>query len=89
MAKVTFHLHDNDKKLIEYGKNKVMDVMWAAGAKEVVQESRYAHLVGAARMGKDPASSVVDQILPDTRLSQICLCATAAFFRHRDRQTRA
>ena len=32
VAKVTFNLHDNDKKLIEFGKNKVMDVMWAAGA---------------------------------------------------------
>ena len=50
MAKVTFSLHDNDKKLIEFGKNKVIEVMSAAGAKEVVQEARYAHLVGAARM---------------------------------------
>ena len=56
VAKVTFKLYDNDKKLIEYGKQKVMDIMWAAGAKEVVQEARYAHLVGAARMGRDPAS---------------------------------
>jgi choline dehydrogenase-like flavoprotein len=37
-----------------------MEVMWAAGAKEVVQEARYAHLVGAARMGNDPETSVVD-----------------------------
>ncbi len=34
--------------------------MRAAGAEEVVQEARYAHLVGAARMGSDPAQSVVD-----------------------------
>lgn len=61
VAKVTFALHDNDKKLIEYGKNKTMDVMRAAGATEVVQEERYAHLVGAARMGDDPATSVVDR----------------------------
>ncbi len=58
VAKVTFSLYDNDKKLIEYGKQKVMDIMWAAGAKEVVQEARYAHLVGAARMGRDPGKSV-------------------------------
>lgn len=61
VAKVTFTLHDNDKKLIEFGKRKVMEVMWAAGAKQVVQESRFAHLVGAARMGSDPSTSVVDK----------------------------
>ncbi|MGA8727870.1 MAG: GMC family oxidoreductase [Terracidiphilus sp.] len=61
VAKVTFNLHDNDKKLIEFGKNKVMEIMWAAGAKQVVQESRFAHLVGATRMGSDPATSVVDK----------------------------
>ncbi len=61
VAKTFFTLHDNDKKLIEFGKNKVMEIMSAAGATEVVQESRYAHLVGAARMGADPAKSVCDK----------------------------
>lgn len=60
VAHVHFDLYDNDKKLIEFGKNKVEEVMRAAGAQEVTQESRYAHLVGAARMGSDPAKSVVD-----------------------------
>ena len=61
VAKVTFNLHDNDKKLIEFGKSKVMEIMAAAGAKQVVQESRFAHLVGGARMGSDPSTSVVDK----------------------------
>ena len=60
VAKVTFNLHDNDKKLIAFGKAKVEAIMRAAGAEEVVQEARYAHLVGAARMGRDPRESVVD-----------------------------
>ena len=60
VAKVTFNLHDNDKKLIAFGKEKVEEIMRAAGAEEVVQEARYVHLVGAARMGSDPRESVVD-----------------------------
>lgn len=61
VAKVSFTLHENDKRMIEFGKNKVMEIMRAAGAEEVVQESRYAHLVGAARMGSTPKDSVCDK----------------------------
>jgi choline dehydrogenase-like flavoprotein len=61
VAKITFSLKDNDRKLIEFGKQKTMEVMHAAGAEEVVQEARYAHLIGGARMGHDPGSSVVDK----------------------------
>ncbi len=61
VAKVTYGLKENDKKLIEFGKRKVMEIMSAAGAEEVVQEARYAHLIGGARMGDDPDTSVVDR----------------------------
>jgi choline dehydrogenase-like flavoprotein len=60
VAHVNFDLHDNDIKLRNFGRDKTEEVMRAAGAQEVVQEARYAHLVGAARMGSDPATSVVD-----------------------------
>ena len=74
VAKVTFNLQDNDHKLIEFGKNKTMDVMWAAGAQEVVQEARYAHLVGAARMGNDPATSVVDEFGRTHDIANLFVC---------------
>ncbi len=74
IAKVTFNLHENDTKLIEYGKNKTMDVMRAAGAVEVVQEARYAHLVGAARMGTDPATSVVDRFGRTHDIENLFIC---------------
>ena len=61
VAHVTFNLHDNDKKLIKAAKEKTMEVMRAAGATEVVQEARFAHLVGGARMGNDAETSVTDK----------------------------
>jgi choline dehydrogenase-like flavoprotein len=74
VAKVTFNLHDNDKKLIEFGKNKVIEIMRAAGAKQVVQESRFAHLVGGARMGSDPSSSVVDKFGRTHDIANLFVC---------------
>lgn len=74
VAKITFNLHDNDKKLIDFGKKKVMDVMRAAGAEEVIQEMRFAHLVGAARMGSDPRTSVVDKFGRTHDISNLFIC---------------
>ncbi len=74
VAKVTFNLYDNDTKLIAWGKQKTEEVMWAAGATEVVQEARYAHLVGAARMGKDPETSVVDKFCRSHDIANLFVC---------------
>ena len=74
VAKITFALHENDKKLISYGREVTEDVMWAAGAEEVVQEARYAHLVGAARMGSDPTTSVVDGFGQSHDIANLFIC---------------
>jgi choline dehydrogenase-like flavoprotein len=58
--RVTFHLHDNDKKVAWAGVAKVTEIFQAAGAQETVEVPRYAHLVGGARMGNDPHASVTD-----------------------------
>lgn len=60
IAQVTFSLQDNDRRLIRYGVSKTMEIMRAAGATDVVEEPRYAHLVGGCRMGADASRSVVD-----------------------------
>ncbi|MEP6860664.1 MAG: GMC family oxidoreductase [Deltaproteobacteria bacterium] len=74
VAKVTFGLKANDKRLIEFGKNKVIEVMQAAGASEVTQEARFAHLVGAARMGDDPRTSVVDKFGRSHDIDNLFVC---------------
>jgi choline dehydrogenase-like flavoprotein len=74
VAHVSFNLHDNDKKLIKAAKEKTMEVMHAAGATEVVQEARYAHLVGAARMGSDPRTSVVDKFGRTHDIANLFVC---------------
>jgi choline dehydrogenase-like flavoprotein len=74
VAHVNFALHENDEKLRDFGKKKTEEVMWAAGAQEVVQEARFAHLVGAARMGKDPATSVVDAFGRTHDIANLFIC---------------
>jgi choline dehydrogenase-like flavoprotein len=74
VAHISFNLHDNDKKLIKAAKDKTMEVMRAAGATEVTQEARYAHLVGAARMGSDPATSVVDRFGRTHDIANLFIC---------------
>jgi choline dehydrogenase-like flavoprotein len=74
VAHVNFDLYDNDKKLRDFGRDKTEEVMRAAGAQEIVQEERYAHLVGAARMGKDPATSVVDGFGRTHDIANLFIC---------------
>lgn len=74
VAKVTFALHENDKKIARAGVQKITEILNAAGAEEVAEEARYAHLVGGARMGKDPATSVTDSFGRTHDIPNLFLC---------------
>ena len=52
---------------------------WAAGATEVIQEARYAHLVGACRMGGDPRSSVADKFGRTHDIANLFICDGSVF----------
>jgi choline dehydrogenase-like flavoprotein len=79
VAHVAFNLHENDNRLIKAAREKTEEVMQAAGATEVVQEARYAHLVGACRMGSDPRTSVVDKFGRSHDIPNLFVCDGSVF----------
>jgi choline dehydrogenase-like flavoprotein len=59
VAHFSHSLGDNDRLNIDYSKRVLRDILDAAGAQDVLTISRYAHLIGGARMGTSPGNSVV------------------------------
>lgn len=74
VAKITFQLHENDRKIAAAGTAKVAEILHAAGAEEVTHEARYAHLVGGARMGEDHRSSVTDSFGRTHDIPNLFIC---------------
>lgn len=63
--KINYRLGENSQKLMAHGLARAKDVLEASGAKKVIEEPllRVAgwHLMGTARMGRDPRTSVVNE----------------------------
>ena len=60
VAHFSYSQCDNDKALMKAGRDKMQEILKAAGAEDVVTIERYAHLVGGARMASDASHGVVD-----------------------------
>jgi choline dehydrogenase-like flavoprotein len=62
--KISYQMSENSRKMLDHGLARGEEVMAAAGAKEIISEGPLRpagwHLLGTARMGDDPASSVVN-----------------------------
>jgi choline dehydrogenase-like flavoprotein len=81
VARMDYTLCDNDKANIDYSTKVITDILKAGGAQDVLTIHRYAHLVGGARMGSSPESSVVDAnqrawAVPNLFLSDGSVCPT-------------
>lgn len=62
--KMSYTLSDNSIKMLNYAVDRASEVLQAAGAIDIMTEAPLAaggwHLMGTARMGSDPARSVVN-----------------------------
>jgi choline dehydrogenase-like flavoprotein len=63
--KIDYTLSDNSRKMLDFGVERGTELMTTAGATDVMVQSPIAgggwHLMGTARMGTDPARSVVNE----------------------------
>jgi choline dehydrogenase-like flavoprotein len=60
VARMDYTQCDNDRANIAFAKATLRRILEAAGAQDILEIDRYAHLVGGCRMGTTPAESVVD-----------------------------
>jgi choline dehydrogenase-like flavoprotein len=77
--RVTYKDHPDDLKIAKFLLDRSVEIMEAAGAKKVwrgdVAERSYSvHLLGTARMGNDPATSVVDKYHRAHDIRNLFLC---------------
>ncbi|MFC6707089.1 GMC family oxidoreductase [Flexivirga alba] len=81
VARMDYTLTDNDKANEAYSTKVITDILKAGGAQDVLTIHRYAHLIGGARMGSSPETSVVDAnqrswAVPNLFLADGSVCPT-------------
>jgi choline dehydrogenase-like flavoprotein len=63
--KISYHLSDNSRKMLSHAADRATEVLKAAGAVETITMPLLRdagwHLMGTARMGRDPQTSVVNE----------------------------
>jgi choline dehydrogenase-like flavoprotein len=81
VARMDYSRCENDNANIAYSTKIITDILQAAGAQDVLTIHRYAHLIGGARMGPSPRTSVVDAnqrawAVPNLFLADGSVCPT-------------
>ncbi|HCB02705.1 MAG TPA: GMC family oxidoreductase [Nocardioides bacterium] len=62
-AKISYRMSENTRRMIEFTDDRMVEAHEAAGAVRVIrgEMTESGHLLGTARMGNDPRTSVVDR----------------------------
>ncbi|MGH3967181.1 MAG: GMC family oxidoreductase, partial [Mycobacterium sp.] len=81
VARFDYSLSDNDKANMEYSTKVITNILHAADTQDVLTIQRFAHLIGGARMGSDPQTSVVNSdqrtwAVPNLFLADGSVCPT-------------
>lgn len=80
VARVTYSLCDNDKRLVRHSIGFMTEALRAAGGREIwAQEDDTCHLNGTARMGDDPRTSVVDADCRSWDIRNLWICDGSVF----------
>jgi choline dehydrogenase-like flavoprotein len=77
--RMTFKDHPNDLKMMEWMKDRAMEILDAAGAKTkwsqpVTEQQFVVHLLGTCRMGNDPKTSVINADHRTHDVANLFLC---------------
>ncbi|MGI9168723.1 MAG: GMC family oxidoreductase [Caulobacteraceae bacterium] len=80
VARITYGWGDNDKALIQHALGQMQTSLEAVGARDIFrQEDDTNHLAGTARMGFDPATSVVDGDCRSWDIPNLWVCDGSVF----------
>ncbi|AIO31013.1 GMC oxidoreductase family protein [Burkholderia cenocepacia] len=80
VARVTYAYDDNDRRMIRHAFAQMAQSLEAAGARDIWHEQDdTCHLAGTARMGDDPATSVVDADCRSWDMPNLWICDGSVF----------
>jgi choline dehydrogenase-like flavoprotein len=79
VAKVTMNYDDWDDKLLKASRDKLEEIVKAAGAEETMYAKYADHVLGTCRMGSDPGSSVVDEWCRSHDIGNLYICDGSVF----------
>ncbi|MCA1573487.1 MAG: GMC family oxidoreductase [Acidobacteria bacterium] len=79
VAHVLFSFHENDERIIAHAKEKMREIMEAAGGEDVWSADRTAHLLGTCRMGHDLSDSVVNKDCRAHDVPNLFVCDGSVF----------
>jgi choline dehydrogenase-like flavoprotein len=79
VAHVIFSHHENDLRMVTHAKQKMKEILEAAGGEDIWTADRTAHLLGTCRMGNDPDISVVNSDCRTHDVPNLFVCDGSVF----------